>query len=317
LKIRRVDARQDLIPIAELIQTCFTETLDDDGKRYIEYMRYLGENRLVLEEILAQRHKAKVFDGYVWFEEGRIVGNVTLTGMKKHGSFVQVLSNVAVLEKWRGQGIATQLTLTALEASKQSGALEAWLQVREDNPIASKMYQHLGFISKTIRSTWITDGNKYEVNKNPEFSEMSQVKHVKRTSWRQVAALLKINYDTDVDWFFRFNPGNHKPGFLNSVKNLFRYEQYKNIGFYQGDTLDIVLLYIKDRIYGENAWLGAEDELSNENKLHQIFEFLFRKNQGVPRIQLNLPAGKYEKALCGSGFHEIHRLIWMSKDLLG
>ena len=317
LKIRRVDARQDLIPIAELIQTCFATTLDDDGKRYIDYMRYLGENRLVLEHILAQRHRANIFNGYVWLEEGRIIGNVTMTGMKKHGSFVQVLSNIAVIEKWRGTGIATQLTLKALDASKESGALEAWLQVREDNPGAIHMYKKLGFITKTIRSTWTTDRNKFQVNNNSDLLRTSYVEKVTRASWGQVTALLTNNYDTDVDWFFRFNPENHKPGLLKLIDNLFRIEQYENIGLYHRDTLNGVLLYVSGRMFGENAWLGTEDEKSVENKLHQIFEFLFRKNQGISRIQMNLPAGKYEKPLCKSGFHEIHRLIWMSKDLLG
>jgi len=316
-KIRRVDARQDLIQIAELIQTCFAATLDDDGRRYIEYMRYLGENRLVLDQILTQRNKTNIFDGFVWIEEGRVVGNVTMTGMKKHGSFVQVLSNVAVLDKWRGQGVATKLTLTALEASKQSGALEAWLQVREDNPYALRMYQQLGFVSKTIRSTWYINRNEFVANNNTDLSEVSQVKVVKRRSWGQATALLKMNYDSQVDWFFRFDPEDQKPGLLNSVSHLIRNEQKVNVGVYKGDTLNIVLLFIKGRMYGENVWMGAKDEILLRNMLHQTFKFLFRKYQGIPRIQLNLPAGKYEKPLKDSGFHEIHRLIWMSKDLLG
>lgn len=47
--------------------------------------------------------------------------------------------------RWRGQGLATQMMLTLLNAARTSGATHALLQVSADNVAARRLYQQLGF----------------------------------------------------------------------------------------------------------------------------------------------------------------------------
>ena len=57
------------------------------------------------------------FGGYVWVEEGRVVGNVTLNRLTPAGNRWQI-SNVAVAMPYRHQGIARQLMELALQCRK-------------------------------------------------------------------------------------------------------------------------------------------------------------------------------------------------------
>jgi len=38
------DIRRDLDPVADLVETCFAETLDEDGKRYVRQMHSAARN---------------------------------------------------------------------------------------------------------------------------------------------------------------------------------------------------------------------------------------------------------------------------------
>lgn len=81
--------------------------------------------------------------GFVWLEDGRVVGNVSLRRAASHGGWM--IGNVAVDPQWRGRGIGRALLETAIQAAAQRGGLWVGLEVREDNPVALRLYEGLGF----------------------------------------------------------------------------------------------------------------------------------------------------------------------------
>lgn len=67
------------------------------------------------------------------------------------------VTNVAVLPKYRGQGIG-KLLLTALTTYlKAKGADRMTLEVRKSNEVAKKLYKQFGFKAKGLRKQYYSD----------------------------------------------------------------------------------------------------------------------------------------------------------------
>jgi GNAT superfamily N-acetyltransferase len=81
--------------------------------------------------------------GFVWNEGGRVLGNVSLRRASEWGGFF--IGNVAVHPDWRGRGIARELMKAALQAVSARGGRWVGLEVRADNQVARRLYEHLGF----------------------------------------------------------------------------------------------------------------------------------------------------------------------------
>lgn len=61
------------------------------------------------------------------------------------------LFNIAVEPAHQGQGVGKQLLLGLIEALKAKGVVTLWLEVRESNTAAKKLYEAVGFNEVTIR----------------------------------------------------------------------------------------------------------------------------------------------------------------------
>jgi hypothetical protein len=64
------------------------------------------------------------------------------------------LINVAVEPTWRRKGIARSLVQACLDEARRLGAVEVVLQVDADNRGAQELYESLGFLRTTTRTTW-------------------------------------------------------------------------------------------------------------------------------------------------------------------
>ncbi len=91
--------------------------------------------------------------GWVWIEENRIVGNVTITqDERRHDLYM--ISNVAVKPEFRQQGIARALMLAALDDLRGRNARTVLLNVRPHNSGAQHLYASLGFRELEMRGDW-------------------------------------------------------------------------------------------------------------------------------------------------------------------
>lgn len=92
--------------------------------------------------------------GFVWVEDGRIVGNVTIS--QDDGRLDRYLiSNVAVKPDYRRQGIARALMQLAIDHLRGRGANWLLLNVRPNNPGAIQLYRDLDFQEVEMRGEWI------------------------------------------------------------------------------------------------------------------------------------------------------------------
>jgi len=85
-----------------------------------------------------------VLSGFVWLEDGLVVGNITVQRASQRGDRWQI-ANVAVAPAYRRRGIANRLMNVALEHVQNSGGRWAVLQVYARNYKARRIYENLDF----------------------------------------------------------------------------------------------------------------------------------------------------------------------------
>lgn len=127
------------------MERAFGEHLTQQGRealRELKVMSRFGPFLWLLDRTSPGFHET--FRGFVWVEEGRIVGNVNV-GRLAPSSLRWLISNVAVRSDYQGQGIAHHLVRAAIDLAREQGGEWVILQVHTDNIPAHKLYQHLGF----------------------------------------------------------------------------------------------------------------------------------------------------------------------------
>lgn len=139
--VRPFNPRRDLDQLATLIQECFGDDLRATGSTMVQEMREMAQWGPLLN--VAQQ-VTPFLSGYVWIEDGRLMGNVSLT--REHALEGYILSNVAVTAPQRGRGIASVLVDTALAEARSAGAHRVELQVRAGNALANGLYARRGFV---------------------------------------------------------------------------------------------------------------------------------------------------------------------------
>lgn len=70
------------------------------------------------------------------------------------------IATIATHPEFRGQGIGRNLLLHALRSAKEDGAVKSFLEVRESNIAAQKMYRSFGFVEDGRRANYYKDNGE-------------------------------------------------------------------------------------------------------------------------------------------------------------
>ena len=147
--IRQTDKRKDLDSIGELVELGFSDKLKEEGLRVREEIRTY--KRLYPFYWFASRVLGRFFiqfrfllTGFVYEEEGNILGNISVTRVGK-GFERWLLSNLVTHPDHTRKGIARDLMLRAICFAKERGGRLCLLKVRADNLPAVKLHEGLGF----------------------------------------------------------------------------------------------------------------------------------------------------------------------------
>lgn len=143
--LRPLNPARDLGQVADLIGTVFADELEAEGEAALRDLRTVGRLGPLLPLFV---HAAdgfhSLYTGFVWIEDDRIVGNVTVQYLDLYGQRWQI-ANVAVLPAYRARGIGRALMDAALAFISSRGGTWGILQVRADNQPARGLYERLGF----------------------------------------------------------------------------------------------------------------------------------------------------------------------------
>ena len=312
--IRQLDVHRDLLQVADLIELCFANTLDADGREYLRQIRRAAIDSAYLRWVPGADERVSMpLYGYVWEQDQRVVGNLSLIPIYKGGRWLYLIANVAVLPEFRRCGIAHALTLRALRHIRDHRVGSAWLQVRDDNPSAQRLYEATGFIERSRRTTWV---NQF----NPPAPQLNGVNVTGRRAgdWEQQLAWLKQTYPTEATWNMTFDAQRFSYGFWRQVWQWFNGEPHEHWVARQTnpDKLMGFASWEPSHTLSDQVWLAADPETevsAIRALLPQVNKFLLPRRRP---ININYPAGHAGQAFIDCGYHILNTLIWMERPLL-
>ena len=219
--IRAINTKTDLPALADLLEIAFTEKMDSNGRAAIQQMRDMGRFG-VLNRLFAPSLAKGVHRSFVWVENGRLLGNISLYSEKFPFQHKQawILANIAVLPQHRNKGIATQLILTALNALKSKGVSEIFLQVDEENKTARQLYQKLGFIEDNAFGIWIRRRNSRIPHQKINYEEVVRSSAVFREKELQLAQKIRPVERGGIGWLRPLERREFIAGFRGLISNL-------------------------------------------------------------------------------------------------
>jgi ribosomal protein S18 acetylase RimI-like enzyme len=311
--VRKVNVRQDLLDVADLIEICFASTLDEDGREYLRHLRWAARDLTYLSWLqgAAERIASPLY-GFVWEENGRIIGNLSLIPLSRRGKLVYLIANVAVHPSYRGQGIGRTLTETALDHLRGRGIDTAWLQVREDNPVAHHLYLSLGFEERARRSTWQTSSMALLDRSLPRGIS---IHHRRIQDWPLQEAWLREIYPPDVAWNLPISFARLYPGLASRFMSWLRGESQEHWSARRGDQPIGFASWEPMRSSSDMLWLAAPEDHENEAIRALLPHARFAlAGRGRP-LSVNYPAGRGTEAFMTAGFTLHQTLIWMTAAL--
>jgi ribosomal protein S18 acetylase RimI-like enzyme len=309
-QLRPLNIVRDLPAVADLVEKCFADTMDADGRRYIQQMRRSSQDNAFLRwASTAVETTAMPLSGYVWVEDGAVVGNVSLIPFRREGRKYYLVANVAVRPEYRRRGIGRVLTVAALHHARQKRADEIWLHVRDDNPGAIELYRSLGFVEQARRTNWQA---KPDRNACPDGPGVTFSSHSARDWPRQEAWLHRLHPDL-LAWYHPIPWTALRPGFGPALYRFFLETESRNWAVRSGSQLEAALTWQPG--YGQTDRLWAA--VPPEGAAPALTALLLRARRDLAwrqTLMLDLPAAEYRAAIEAAGFHQQRTLVWMRVD---
>jgi ribosomal protein S18 acetylase RimI-like enzyme len=312
-RIRKINVHQDLLAVADLIEICFASTLDSDGHEYLRHLRWAAGDVSYLSWLAAAAERMmSPLNGFVWEEGTRIVGNLSLIPIHHAGTITYLIANVAVHPEYRQRGIGRALTSAALDHLRQKGLLTAWLQVRDDNPVAYHLYQSLGFEERSRRTTWQTPNNS--VTPWPAPGPIA-IHNRRGQDWSWQLRWLQDVYPPDVAWNLPISFTRLSPSLWGQMSRWMRGEMQEQWQADLGGKPVGFLTWEPMRSSADALWLAVPPEFEDQAippLLLYARRALARRNKS---LSINYPAGRAEQAFLRGGFSPHQTLVWMSVSL--
>ena len=305
--MRPLNVLRDLSAVADLIELCFSPTIDNDGQRYLSDMRRASRDDSFLHWASRMTETASLpLMGYVWEQEGRIVGNASLIPFRDKGKRIFLVANVATHPDYRRRGIGRALTERVMKQARDRKASSIWLHVRDDNPGAIKLYQDLGFQEIARRTTW-------QATPNPRLSYLdTDIKIMPRQPrfWSLQQEWLRRLYPDDLTWYHSWNVNTLRPGLWNWFYLLFVDFNVRQWAAVRNDNLLATLTWIPQAGRSESLY-AATDPGSDPEALKTLLIHAQRMITYSPRLTLEYPAEEMREAISAAGFKPQRTLLWM------
>jgi hypothetical protein len=236
-----------------------------------------------------------------------------------------LVANVAVHPDFRRRGIASSLTLKALEHARQRGAQAVWLHVRDENDGAIRLYRSLGFTERARRSTWHAQPptrekagasanaaslNLLEAPPHPGVHVLSR----RSGDWRYQQSWLVDLYPAELNWHISLRLPALRPDLWGFFFRFMNDLQVRQWSAWQNDRLVGVLAWQTMPAYADALWLAAHPQHENDAAT-ALLEYVLRNPPLRRPLALDYPAGHASRAIESAGFHLHQTLIWMSLEL--
>ena len=305
--IRPLNVLRDLPAVADLIELCFSSTMDNDGQRYLSDMRRASHDDSFLSWASRMSESASLpMMGYVWEQDGRIVGNASLIPFRDRGKKVYLIANVATHPDYRRRGIGRALTERSMKQARDKNTTAIWLHVREDNPGAIQLYEGLGFRELARRTTWSAIPDRLISIPLTDI----QITARQPRFWPLQQQWLARLYPDALNWYHSWSFTALKPGFWNWVYMLFVDFNIKQWAAVRNDQLRATLTWMPQGGRSESLY-AAVSETPDAEALTNLLLHVRRSLSNHSSLSLDYPAGEMVDAIQSAGFRIRRTLLWM------
>jgi len=310
--IRPVQLRRDLPQIADLVEICFAPYLDAEGRDYVRHIRTAARDYAgyILDNSTPESSSLP-FHGYVWIENNRIIGNLTLIVIRRYLKHAYFVANVAVHPEHRGQGIARKLTDRAIAHVRVNGGKTIYLQVRSENTVAQQLYLTHGFEEITRRTQWIYRPGQDKV---AETLEGIKVSKRRKEDWAQQLDWLKALFPPELAWNFPVQIEKLEPTLGNTIDNLMNGVYQRSWSAYDSNKLIGNATLMRRGEPNDPVWL-ATTPAWEDKAIRGLLPEIQRHVLAPHRLTVNYPAGRGIDAFRAAGMVESNTLIWMKRQM--
>jgi ribosomal protein S18 acetylase RimI-like enzyme len=315
--IRPMNVLRDLSAVADLIELCFSSTMDQDGQRYLSDMRRASRDDRFLNWASHVAETASMpMTGYIWEQDGRVVGNASLIPFRDHGKRVYLIANVATHPEYRRHGIGRALTERAVLQARAKNASAVWLHVREDNPGAIRIYESLGFQEIARRTAWYAGPERILVGSDAGITVVPRHPRF----WQLQLNWLRRIYPDHLSWYHSWNLSAMRPGFWNTLYLFFIDFQIKQWAAVRGEDLLATLTWMpqggrSEPLYAATPSLAASGGTNNATLYGEaLTRLLIHARHAMSHyaaLSLDFPAGELTDAILAAGFIPRRTLLWM------
>lgn len=305
--LRPLNILRDLPAVADLIEMCFSSTMDSDGRRYIQDMRRAGNDNSFLKWANRVAETTSLpLTGYIWEEDGRIVGNVSLVPFRHRKHRLYLIANVAVHPEYRRRGIARALTERAMAHAREKKVNDLWLHVRADNLEAIQLYRSLGFTERARRTHW-----QAGTDQHVELLE-TDIAIVRRQArfWSTQLNWLSRLYPDPLGWHTHWNFSTLKPGLLTQLYLLFLDMNVRQWAAVRKEELLATLSWIPTG-RGESLFAAAGERSDPEALTQLLIQARRELLRSQASVSMEFPVSIFDNAIQAAGFKPNRTLIWM------
>jgi ribosomal protein S18 acetylase RimI-like enzyme len=211
---RPINLRRDYRQVLELLDLAFGPILDAYGRRILDSRANIQYQSPFLMRLSLTGNA--LAPGFVWEEDGRIVGNVSLVQSELAGRCL--VANVAVHPSFRRRGIARMLMQESIDHIRAHHGNEILLQVESDNEAAIHLYQDLGFQNIGTIRRWETTASRLRNLAGTE-SEF-EVRPLGRGDWAAAYHLDRSCLNPNLTWPTPKEQDFFKTGFMRWASNF-------------------------------------------------------------------------------------------------
>jgi ribosomal protein S18 acetylase RimI-like enzyme len=309
--LRPLSILRDLPAVADLIELCFSSTMDNDGKRYVQDMRRAGNDNSFLKWANRAADSTSLpLTGYIWEENGKIIGNASLVPFRNNKQRVYLIANVAVHPEHRRKGIARILTERAMQHAHEKKINNIWLHVRDDNPGAIDLYTQLGFVERARRTSWqaVTDSHA------PILKTDIAITNRHPRDWQTQLNWLSRLYPDLLAWHRNLTFASLRPGLFNWLYLLFIDMNIRQWTAVRKDQMEAALAWIPDG-RGESLFPAISDRSDPVALTALLLQARRDMSPYYPKVAMEFPSTEFDGAILAAGFKSIRTLIWMQATL--
>lgn len=236
--------------------------------------------------------------GFVWQEDGRVVGNASLLAVNEFPER-WVLANVAVSPGYRRRGIARQMVEAAIDKARERSATALHLQVERDNPPAHRLYQQLGFENLTTRTNWRRAPGSFGEPIRPQI----EIRPRRQGEWGPQWELAAAVFPEGLFWPYPLDPGFFRPAGVRGRRHWLAWDGDRLLGsltIRAGSSIRMVIL----------APPSAQGEVERD-----LVSFGLGITRGRKPISIEYLAEVAVQPLKDFGFRAERTLTWMRRRL--